>query len=68
PTEVVPEPPQTSAPPPEQPPASPPPPASPDPTVAEPSSSAHEGTGTQLAQREPAPAPGSLRRPGRAHV
>ncbi|MFI8241183.1 hypothetical protein ACIF83_28625 [Streptomyces sp. NPDC085866] len=34
-------------------------PASPPPPSAEPSSSAHEETGTQLAQREPAPAAGT---------
>ncbi|WP_399886453.1 hypothetical protein ACGH7X_18475 [Streptomyces sp. BBFR51] len=39
----------------EEPPASP----TPDPTVAEPSSSAHEPPGTQLEQREPAPAAGT---------
>ncbi|MFA3877032.1 hypothetical protein ABS735_25640 [Streptomyces sp. MMCC 100] len=41
--------------PPEEPPASP----TPEPTVAEPSSSAHEPPGTQLEQREPAPAAGA---------
>ncbi|MER7965439.1 MULTISPECIES: hypothetical protein [Streptomyces] len=41
--------------PPEEPPASP----TPEPTVAEPSSSAHEPPGTQLEQREPAPAAGT---------
>lgn len=37
---------------------SPEPPASPEPTVAEPSSSAHEQTGPQMVQREPAPQAG----------
>ncbi|MER7838554.1 hypothetical protein ABTY98_22405 [Streptomyces sp. NPDC096040] len=42
------------------PPASPtPPPPVTDPPSAEPSSSAHEDTGTQLVQREPAPAAGT---------
>ncbi|MFB6553689.1 hypothetical protein [Streptomyces sp. NPDC056405] len=41
--------------PPPEPPASP----TPEPTVAEPSSSAHEPPGTQLAQREPAPEAGA---------
>jgi hypothetical protein len=62
PTDAVSEPPHTSSAPEPPPASSPPPPASPDPTVAEPSSSAHQGTGPQLEQRAPAPAPG---RPGR---
>ncbi|WP_251094028.1 hypothetical protein [Streptomyces sp. Caat 7-52] len=56
PTEVPPTPPASSAPP--EPPAStPPPPVSEQPS-AEPSSSAHDETGPQLVQREPAPAAG----------
>ncbi|MEU5593981.1 hypothetical protein [Streptomyces sp. NPDC020298] len=47
----------TPTPPPPPPP--PPPPASSEPPTAEPSSSAHEETGPQLAQREPAPTAGS---------
>ncbi|MET8801684.1 hypothetical protein [Streptomyces sp. NPDC004546] len=57
PTNAPPTPPATSAPP--EPPASTPPPATSEPPSAEPSSSAHEGTGTQLVEREPAPAPGA---------
>ncbi|WP_217546130.1 hypothetical protein [Streptomyces sp. GbtcB6] len=55
--------PTTPAPPaasPTPPPASPtPPPPATDPPSAEPSSSAHEDTGTQLVQREPAPEAGT---------
>ncbi|MFI2206940.1 hypothetical protein ACH47Z_40805 [Streptomyces sp. NPDC020192] len=57
PTQAPPTPPATSQPP--APPAStPPPPPSESPTP-EPSSSAHEGTGPQLVQREPAPEAGA---------
>ncbi|MCW5250174.1 MULTISPECIES: hypothetical protein [unclassified Streptomyces] len=52
-----PEPPWTEEPEPE-PTQEPPPSPEPEPTVAEPSSSAHEPPGTQLAQREPAPEAG----------
>lgn len=55
PTQGQPEPPPTSAPP--EPPATTPPPPPTEPPSAEPSSSAHEGTGPQLVQREPVPAP-----------
>ncbi|WP_053663234.1 hypothetical protein [Streptomyces sp. MMG1121] len=56
PTKAPPAPPVTSAPP--VPPPSTPPPATSEPPSAEPSSSAHEETGPQLVQREPAPAAG----------
>ncbi|MFH9658028.1 hypothetical protein ACH4NF_07850 [Streptomyces sp. NPDC017248] len=56
PTKAPPTPPATSAPP-EPPPSTPPPPAS-EPPSAEPSASAHDETGPQLGQREPAPAAG----------
>ncbi|MFG2359203.1 hypothetical protein [Streptomyces sp. NPDC048521] len=57
PTEEQPTSPPSSAPP--EPPASTPPPPPPsEPPSAEPSSSAHEETGPQLVQREPAPAAG----------
>jgi hypothetical protein len=55
PTKAPPPPPVTSAPP--APPASTPPPVTSAPPSAEPSSSAHEGPGSQLVQREPAPEP-----------
>ncbi|MFI9245860.1 hypothetical protein ACIGXF_25565 [Streptomyces sp. NPDC053086] len=56
PTKAQPTPPASSAPP--EPPASTPPPPVSEPPSAEPSSSAHEETGPQLVQREPAPAAG----------
>ncbi|MFE0514422.1 hypothetical protein [Streptomyces sp. NPDC058964] len=49
----------TPTPPAPEPPASSPPPPVTDPPSAEPSSSAHEETGPQLVQREPAPEAGS---------
>ncbi|MGW7259760.1 hypothetical protein [Streptomyces sp. NPDC054834] len=59
PTKAQPTPSRTPEPTPTPPPPPPPPPASSEPPTAEPSSSAHEETGPQLAQREPAPAAGS---------
>ncbi|AYN43739.1 hypothetical protein D9753_18645 [Streptomyces dangxiongensis] len=56
PSKVPPTPPVTSAP--AEPPASTPPAPVSEPPSAEPSSSAHEETGPQLVQREPAPAAG----------
>ncbi|MEU3858004.1 hypothetical protein AB0F03_11600 [Streptomyces sp. NPDC028722] len=56
PSMVPPTPPASTAPP--EPPASTPPPPVSEPPSAEPSSSAHEETGPQLVQREPAPAAG----------
>ncbi|MFF4400018.1 hypothetical protein [Streptomyces sp. NPDC001480] len=60
PTQAQPTPSRTAEPTPTPPPPPPPPPpASSEPPTAEPSSSAHEETGPQLAQREPAPVAGS---------
>ncbi|GAA2605487.1 hypothetical protein [Streptomyces lienomycini] len=59
PTRMPPEEPTRTAEPEPTPTQEPPAPPTPEPTVAEPSSSAHEPPGTQLEQREPAPAAGA---------